>query len=45
MNKNNESTIDLGQQSVGRLFRSYFIPTLLGMLSLSAVTALDGVFV
>lgn len=41
----NESAIDLGQQKVGRLFRSYFIPTLLGMLSLSAVTALDGVFV
>lgn len=41
----NDSTIYLGQQSVGRLFRSYFIPTLLGMLSLSAVTALDGVFV
>lgn len=45
MEKKNESTIDLGQQSVGRLFRSYFVPTLLGMLSLSAVTALDGVFV
>lgn len=43
--RKNESTIDLGRQSVGRLFRSYFIPTLLGMLSLSAVTALDGVFV
>lgn len=45
MRQNNSSTIDLGQQSVGRLFRSYFVPTLLGMLSLSAVTALDGVFV
>jgi len=45
MKKKNDSTIDLGQQSVGRLFRSYFVPTLLGMLSLSAVTALDGVFV
>lgn len=41
----NDSTIDLGRQNVGQLFRSYFIPTLLGMLSLSAVTALDGVFV
>jgi len=43
--KKNNSTIDLGQQNVGQLFRSYFIPTLLGMLSLSAVTALEGVFV
>lgn len=42
---NNESTINLGQENVGLLFRSYFVPTLLGMLSLSAVTALDGVFV
>lgn len=39
------STINLGEERVGRLFRSYFVPTLLGMLSLSAVTALDGVFV
>jgi len=43
--KRNEAKIDLGTQSVGKLFRSYFVPTLLGMLSLSAVTALDGVFV
>ena len=27
------------------LFRKYFIPTLLGMLSISAVTAIDGIFV
>jgi len=42
---NNDSTIDLGTEKVSKLFRSYFVPTLLGMLSLSAVTALDGVFV
>lgn len=45
MKKKTHAPLDLGQQSVGRLFRSYFVPTLLGMLSLSAVTALDGVFV
>lgn len=37
--------IDLGALDVGALFRRYFFPTLLGMLSMSAVTALDGVFV
>lgn len=40
-----DAVIDLGKLPVGALFRKYFIPTLLGMLSLSAVTALDGVFV
>lgn len=45
MTTKNNSTIDLGHQNVGRLFRSYFVPTLLGMLSISAVSALDGVFV
>ena len=28
-----------------KLFNKYFIPTLLGMLSMSAVTAIDGIFV
>lgn len=37
--------IDLGSLSVLRLFRKYFIPTLLGMLGMSAVTAIDGIFV
>lgn len=38
-------SIDLGRTPVGRLFRQYFVPTLLGMLSLCVVTAADGVFV
>ena len=37
--------IDLGTLPVSSLFRKYFIPTLLGMLSMSAVTAVDGVYV
>lgn len=37
--------IDLGKEPTGRLFRQYFVPTLLGMLSLCVVTAADGVFV
>jgi len=42
---NDDATVDLARLPVGALFRKYFFPTLLGMLSLSAVTALDGVFV
>lgn len=37
--------IDLSTLNVFKLFRKYFIPTLLGMLSMSAVTAIDGIFV
>lgn len=37
--------IDLGKEKVSRLFRIYFIPTLLGMLSLCFVTATDGIFI
>ena len=37
--------IDLKTVNVFTLFRRYFIPTLLGMLSMSAVTAIDGIFV
>ena len=37
--------IDLGKVHVFRLFNKYFIPTLLGMLCISAVTAIDGIFV
>lgn len=37
--------IDLGSERVFTLFRKYFVPTLLGMLSMSAVTAMDGIFV
>lgn len=37
--------IDFGTVKVASLFRRLFIPTLLGMLSISAVTAIDGIFV
>ena len=37
--------IDLSTLNVFVLFKKYFIPTLLGMLSISAVTAIDGIFV
>ncbi len=37
--------IDLGSVKISRLFRLYFFPTLMGMLSLCAVTAIDGIFV
>lgn len=37
--------IDLGTLRVATLFRRYFIPTLLGMLSISSVTVIDGIFV
>ncbi len=38
-------SIDLGRVKISRLFRLYLIPTLLGMLSICAVTAADGIFV
>lgn len=38
-------SIDLGSAAIPRLFKAYFIPTLLGMLSLCAVTTTDGIFV
>ena len=37
--------IDLGKMRIPRLFKIYFIPTLLGMISMSAVTAFDGIFI
>lgn len=37
--------IDLKQTNVFKLFNKYFIPTLLGMVSMSAVTAIDGIFI
>ena len=37
--------IGLGKVNVFTLFKKYFIPTLFGMLSMSAVTAVDGIFV
>ena len=44
-NKMERDAIDLGRLHVGYLFRRLFIPTLLGMLGMSAVTVVDGVFV
>lgn len=37
--------IDLGTLRVSILFKKYFVPTLFGMLCISAVTAIDGIFV
>lgn len=37
--------IDFGTLKVSVLFRKLFIPTLFGMLSISAVTVADGIFV
>lgn len=41
----NRDSIDLGTVRISRLFRKYLVPTLLGMLSMCAVTATDGIFV
>lgn len=38
-------SIDLGRASIPRLFRTYFYPTLAGMLCLCGVTATDGIFI
>ncbi len=40
-----KDAIDLSTLSIPRLFGRYFIPTLFGMLSISAMTAIDGIFV
>lgn len=40
-----KDAIDLSTLSIPRLFGRYFIPTLFGMLSISAMTIIDGVFV
>lgn len=37
--------LDFGTERVSTLFRKIFVPTVLGMLSLSAVTMVDGIFV
>lgn len=42
--KTNE-TIDFERTKVSTLFKQIFFPTLLGMLSVSAVTTIDGIFV
>ena len=45
MEKLEKDSIDLSSVNVFKLFRRYFIPTLLGMLGMSAVTAIDGICV
>ena len=40
-----EKVIDFGNERVSVLFKKLFFPTLLGMLSMSAVTTIDGIFV
>ena len=40
-----EKVIDFGNEKVSILFKKLFFPTLLGMLSMSAVTTIDGIFV
>ena len=40
-----KDAIELSTLSIPRLFGRYFLPTLFGMLSISAMTAIDGVFV
>lgn len=40
-----KTTINFGTESVPQLFKEIFIPTVLGMLSMSAVTTIDGIFV
>ncbi len=38
-------SLDLGKMKIPVLFRKYFVPTLLGMLSMASVTAIDGIYV
>ncbi len=45
MEKLEKDALDLGKLNVYKLFSKYFFPTLLGMLSISALTAIDGIFI
>ena len=40
-----KETIDFGNEKVATLFKKLFFPTLLGMLGMSAMTAIDGIFI
>lgn len=40
-----KDAIDFGKANVPALFRKFFFPTLLGMLGMSAMTAIDGIFI
>ena len=44
-NKMKRDAIDFEKDKVSTLFRKLLIPTLLGTISISAVTAIDGIFV
>ena len=37
--------MNFGTEKISTLFKKIFIPTLLGMISMSAITAIDGMFV
>ncbi len=45
MEKLTKDAINLGNVDIFKLFSQYFFPTLLGMLCMSAVTAIDGIFI
>lgn len=40
-----KDAIDFGTANVSTLFRKLFFPTLMGMLGMSAMTAIDGIFI
>lgn len=40
-----DNSMDLGKEKVSVLFRKLFFPTVLSMISISAVTTIDGIFV
>ena len=40
-----KDALDLGSMNVYKLFSKFFFPTLIGMLCVSAVTAVDGIFI
>ncbi len=40
-----EEGIDFGTLKVSVLFKKLFFPTLFGMLGISAMTAIDGIFI
>lgn len=45
MNKAESQAMDLGKDNITRLFFKLFFPTLFGLLSMAAVTAINGAFV
>ena len=44
INSMKRDSLDLGKMKIPVLFRKYFVPTLLGMLSMASVTAIDGIY-